>query len=65
MICCASCTNSEVEVDSIEVRAGRPDFTSSPEVLTCNKTLIGVVLSGGSDLFKALAAFVEVTVWMA
>ena len=64
-IYCASRESSELEADSNDVGAGTPDFASSPEVLTCNKTLSGVVLSSGRDLFKALAAFVEVMVWMA
>ena len=65
MICRASCTSSELEADSTDAMAGSPDFASSPEVLTCSKTLSGAVLSGGNDLFKAVAAFAEVTVWTA
>jgi len=65
MIYCASCASSELGADSTDGMAGNPDFASSPEVFTCSKTLSGVVLSGGSDLFNALAAFAEVTVWMA
>jgi len=48
-----------------EERGARPDFESSPEVLTCSRTRRGDGRSEGRALLSALAAFIELSVWMA
>lgn len=65
MMCRASCTSSDDDDDddSGEESGPRPDLASSPEVLICNRTLRGLVRSGGSDLLSAVAVLVDVTVW--
>ena len=46
------------------VRGGRPDFESSPDVLTWIRTFRGDARSKGSALFSAFAALIEQSVWM-
>ena len=66
IICLASFTSSDSSGDEVaEVRGGRPDLLSSPDVLTWRRMLRGVVLSAEMYLFKAVAALDEVTVWIA
>lgn len=59
----ASWTRSESAVDE-EVRGCKPDFDSSPEVLTWISMFRGELRSEGSALFSAVAAFSEVSVCM-
>lgn len=66
MICRASWPSSESQTKTEgDGRGGNPDFESSPEVLTCRKTLIGEVRSDGMALFRAVATLGDVRVWMA
>ena len=51
------------EFPSFEVKGGSPDFESSPEVLTCNKTLSGEdSRSAGRARFIASADFSDESV---
>lgn len=64
MMCLATTINSESAGESSE-SGGRPDFESSPEVLTCSRTLRGEESrSAGRALFTASAALIEDRVWI-
>lgn len=63
-ICLAVTINSESAGESSDSGA-RPDFESSPEVLTCSRTLRGEESrSAGRALFTASAALIDDMVWI-
>lgn len=63
IMCRANRTSSESAAEG--VRGGRPDFESSPDVLTCRKTLREEVRSTGIALLSAVAALLDVRVSIA
>ena len=63
-MCPASKASSEVSSDDESVRGEIPDFESSPDVLIWIRTRRGEVRSVGSDLFRAVAALIELSVCM-
>lgn len=63
MMCLASFVSSVSSGEVVdEVRGGRPDLFSSPDVFTCKRILRGVARSDEMYLLRAVAALVEVTV---
>lgn len=62
----ASFVSSESSAEIVDAESGgRPDLLSSPEVFTWRRMFRGEVRSGERYLLRAVAALVEVTVWMA